>query len=57
MTVERLMRYPLYREGLLDRLFAQVAHTERDHLVLSALIRAVPGGVPVEGEGGSWCAL
>ena len=57
MTVERLMSYPLYREGLLDPLFAQVTHTERDHLVLSALIRAVPGGFPVEGEGGSWCTL
>ena len=55
MTVERLMRYPLYGEGLLDRLFAQVAPAARDHLVLSALIRAVPGGIPV--EGGSWCAL
>ncbi len=57
MKLERLMRYPLYREGLLDRLLAQVAPAERDHLVLSALIRAVPGGIPVEGEEGSWCAL
>lgn len=55
MTLERLMRYPLYHEGLLDRLLAQVAPADRDHLVLSALIWAVPGGVPV--EGGSCCAL
>lgn len=57
MTVERLMRYPVYREGLLDSLFAQIAPAERDHLVLSALIQAVPGGVPVEREAGSCCAL
>ena len=57
MTVERLKRYPLYREGLLDRLLAQVAPVEREHLVLSALIRALPGGVPVEGRENFCCAL
>ena len=57
MTLERLKRYPLYSEGLLDRLFAQVAPTERDHLVLSALIRAVPRGIPVKGEESFCCAL
>jgi hypothetical protein len=57
MTVERLKRYPLYHEGLLDPLLAQVAPAERDQLVLSALIRAVPGGVPVEGEAGAFCTL
>jgi len=57
MTVERLRRYPLYEEGLLDALFAKVAPEERDHLVLSALIQAVPGGVPAEDEGSASCAL
>ncbi len=57
MTVERLKRYPLYSEGFLDRLFAQVAPAERDHLVLSALIRAVPGGIPVQGEESFCCTL
>ncbi len=57
MTVERLKRYPLYSEGLLDRLLVQVAPTERDHLVLSALIRAVPGGIAVQGEESFCCAL
>ncbi len=57
MTVERLKRYPLYSEGLLDRLFAQVTPTERDHLLLSALIRAVPGGIPVMEEESFCCAL
>ncbi len=57
MTIERLKRYPLYSEGLLDRLLAQVDPRERDHLVLSALIRAVSGGVPVEGEESLCCAL
>lgn len=55
MTVERLKRYPLYQEGLLDALFAEVAAAQRDHLVLSALIQAVPGGVPAEGS--TSCAL
>ena len=57
MTVERLMRYPVYLEGLLDTLFAKVSPEARDHLVLSVLIRAVPGGVPAEDEGGTSCAL
>ncbi len=51
------MRYPVYREGLLDALFAKVSPEARDHLVLSVLIRAVPGGVPVEDEGGTSCAI
>ena len=57
MTVERLRRYPVYREGLLDALFAQVEPSMHDHLVLSALIQAVPGGVPVEDEAGASCPL
>ncbi len=57
MTVERLKRYPVYREGLLDALFAQVAPDMHVNLVLSALIQAVPGGVPVEDEAGASCPL
>ncbi len=57
MTVERLRHYPVYREGLLDALFAKVAPQARDHLVLSVLIQAVPGGVPAEDEGGLSCPL
>ena len=57
MTVERLRRYPVYQEGLLDALFAQVAPEARDHLVLSVLIQAVPGGVPAEDEAGASCPL
>ncbi len=57
MTVGRLKHYPLYSEGFLDRLFAHIAPAERDHLVLSALIRAVPGGIPVMEEESFCCAL
>lgn len=57
MTVERLMRYPIYREGLLDSLFAQIAPKERDHLVISALLRAMSGPIPLEGEVGTSCPL
>lgn len=51
------MRYPIYQEGLLDALFAKVAPQARDHLVLSVLIQAVPGGVPAEDEEGLSCPL
>ena len=57
MTVERLRHYPVYREGLLDVLFAQVAPEVRDHLVLSVLIQAVPAGVPAEYEGVLSCLV
>ena len=57
MTVERLRRYPIYQEGLLDALFAKVTPQARDHLVLSVLIQAVPGGVPAEDEEGLSCPL
>jgi len=57
MTVERLRHYPVYQEGLLDAFFAQVALEVRDHLVLSVLIQAVPGGIPAEDEGDLSCPL
>ncbi len=37
----RLSRYPVYREGGLDALFALVAPEERWRLVMSATIRGV----------------
>lgn len=41
MGEERLSRYPVYREGGLDALFALVAPEERWRLVMSATIRGV----------------
>jgi hypothetical protein len=57
MTVKRLRHYPVYQEGLLDAFFAQVAQEARDHLVLSVLIQAVPGGIPALDEGGLSCPV
>lgn len=57
MTVERLMRYPVYREGALDALFALVEPAQRDALVVSALITARPGAVPEQARPGSVCHL
>jgi hypothetical protein len=57
MTLSRLMRYPVYQEGLLDALFAQVPPQARDYLVISALIRAVAGQPPSSGETGTSCSL
>ncbi len=41
MGEEHLSRYPVYREGGLDALFALVASEERWRLVMSATIRGV----------------
>jgi hypothetical protein len=41
MSEERLTRYPVYREGGLDGIFALVTPEERWRLVESATIRAV----------------
>lgn len=57
MTLSRLMRYPVYQEGLLDALFAQVLPSARDHLVISALIHAVAGEPSFSGETGTSCSL
>jgi len=57
MTVERLMRYPVYREGHLDTLLARVAPHERDTLVVSALITAQAGALPAKRQEGEMCLL
>jgi Ni,Fe-hydrogenase I small subunit len=57
MTVQRLMHYPVYQEGLLKSLFALVAPEQRDQLVESALICARAGGVPRATEQGDSCSL
>ncbi|GAC1654957.1 MAG: hypothetical protein NVS4B12_27200 [Ktedonobacteraceae bacterium] len=57
MTVQRLMHYPVYQEGLLENLFALVAPSQRDHLVASALISARAGGVPMPAEQANTCFL
>jgi len=44
MTVQRLMHYPVYQEGLLENLFVLVAPEQQDHLVESVLISATPEG-------------
>ena len=57
MTVKRLMRYPVYQEGLLEGLFALVAPEQRDQLVEAALITARSGDAPLSGEASLSCAL
>lgn len=57
MTVERLKRYPVYREGYLDTLLARVAPHEQDTLVVSALITAQAGALPAAKQEGETCLL
>ncbi len=57
MTVQRLMHYPVYQEGLLENLFALVEPPQRDHLVETALISARAAGLPMQAEQASTCFL
>ena len=57
MTVERLMHYPVYREGHLDTLLARVAPDERETLVVSALITAQAGALRASRQEGETCLL
>jgi hypothetical protein len=57
MTVQRLMHYPVYQEGLLESLFALVTLEQRDQLVESALICARTSGVLTATEQGDCCSL
>ena len=51
------MYYPVYSEGHLDTLLARVAPSERDHLVMSALITALAGEVPEPVQEENICLL
>jgi hypothetical protein len=57
MTVERLRRYPVYREGALDALFALVDPAQHDMLVMSALVTARRGDTPPPIAHGAVCHL